>query len=136
MPTDRVATDPDAGIPDLVRQLGEDSKRLISDEVQLAKLEMKDNLHRAGRGAVWLAVSFGLGIVMLVALTLFVATLIGWLARGHMWVGALVTGIVELIVAFLLFKRGAAAFGAPSYTLSETRESLKNTAVWARHPRG
>ena len=133
--TNRVPIDPDAGIPDLIRQLGEDSKRLVSDEVRLAKLELKENMHRAGRGAVWLAVAFGVGVVMLVALTLFLATLIGRLAAGHMWVGALVTGLLELAVAVMLFKKGASAFGATSYTLAETRSSLKDTTAWVANPR-
>lgn len=136
MLTDRTDVDPDAGIPDLVRQLGEDSRRLVSGEVRLAKLEMRDSLQRAGRGAVWLAVAFGMGVITLVALTIFVATLIGWLAARHMWIGALVTGAIELIVAFVLVKRGAAAFAEPSYSLEETRESLKDTAAWVRSPRG
>jgi hypothetical protein len=134
--TDRTSTDPDAGIPDLIRQLGDDSKRLVSDEVRLAKLEMKESLHRAGRGAVRLAVAFGVGVVMLVAMTVFLATLIGRLAAGHMWVGALVTGLLELAVAVVLLKKGFAAFAEPSYTLEATRESLKDTGSWVRHPRG
>ncbi len=134
MAVNRMPVDPDVGIPDLIRQLGDDSKRLVQDEVQLAKLELKDSLHRAGRGAMWLGIAFGVGVVMLVALTLFVATLIGRLVNGHMWVGALVTGILELAVAVVLFKRGAAAFGKPSYTLEATRASVKETVRWAKDP--
>jgi hypothetical protein len=134
--TDRIPTDPDAGIPDLIRQLGDDSKRLVADEVRLAKLEMKESVQRAGRGAVQLAVAFGIGIVMLVALTLFLATLIGRLAAGHMWVGALVTGLLELAAAAVLLKRGMGILRHPSYSLEETRAALKDTAVWARSPRG
>jgi DtxR family Mn-dependent transcriptional regulator len=72
-----VVTDPDTGIPDLIPSLTDDSKRLVTDEVQLAKLEAKDSLHRAARGGVWLALAFGVSIIMLVALTVFIATLIG-----------------------------------------------------------
>jgi hypothetical protein len=56
--------------------------------------------------------------------TLVMITLIGRLASGHMWIGAIVTGIVELIVAVVFFKKGARAFGEPSYTLEETRAGL------------
>jgi hypothetical protein len=129
---ERIPTDPDAGIPDLIRQLGDDSKRLVADEVRLAKLEMKESVQRAGRGAVQLAVAFGIGVVMLVALTIFVATLIGRLASGHMWVGALITGIIELGVAVMLLRRGMGVLKEPSYTFEETRAALKDTAVWAR----
>jgi hypothetical protein len=132
---DRISTDSDTGIPDLIRQLGDDSKRLVADEVRLGKLEMKESVHRAGRGAVQLAVAFGVGVVMLVAFTIFLATLIGRLAAGHMWVGALVTGLLELAAAALLFRRGMGVLREPSYSLEESRMALKDTAAWARSPR-
>ena len=135
MAIERIPTDPDAGIPDLIRQLGDDSKRLVADEVRLAKLEMKESVQRAGTGAVQLAVAFGVGVVMLVALTIFLATLMGRLAAGHMWVGALVTGIIELGLAVVLLRRGMGVLREPSYTLEETRAALKDTAVWARNQR-
>ena len=135
MAIDRISTDPDAGIPELIRQLGDDSKRLVADEVRLAKLEMKESVQRAGRGAVQLAIAFGIGVVMLVALTIFLATFIGRMAAGHMWVGAVVTGLVELAVAVVLLRRGLGVLRHPSYSLAETRAALKDTAVWARSPR-
>jgi len=127
-----VVIDPDTGIPDLIRRLTDDSKRLVTDEVQLAKLEAKDSLHRAARGGIWLALAFGVSIIMLVALTVFVATLIGRIANDHMWVGALITGVVELGLGFWLVKRGLATYAEPSYTLEETRGSLADTTHWAR----
>jgi putative superfamily III holin-X len=129
---ERIPVDPDTGIPDLIRQLGEDSKRLVADEVRLAKLEMRESVQRAGRGAVQLAVAFGVGIVMLVALTLFLVTLIGRLAAGHMWVGAIITGLLEVAAAVLLLRRGLGVLRQPSYSLEETRAALKDTAAWAR----
>ena len=136
MAIDQLPTDPDAGIPDLIRQLGDDSKRLVADEVRLAKLEMKESMQRAGRGAMQLAVSFGIGVVMLVALTIFLVTLIGRIAAGHMWVGAIVTGLIELAVAMVLLRRGMGVLREPSYSFEETRGALKDTAVWVRSPRG
>jgi hypothetical protein len=126
-----IVTDPDIGIPDLIRRLTEDSKRLVTDEVQLAKIETKENLHRATRGAIWMTLSFGIGVVALTALTIFLATLVGRLAGGHMWVGAIVTGMVELMAGLLLLKRGLGVFHEPSYTLEETRHTLTDTARWA-----
>lgn len=123
--------DPEAGIPDLIGRLTDDSKRLVSDEVRLAKLEAKDSLHRAARGGIWLALAFGVAIVMLVALTVFFVTLIGRLGNGHMWIGAMITGILELAVGGWLLKRGLTSYAAPSYTLVETRDSLTDTAHWA-----
>ena len=130
-----IVTDPDTGIPDLIRRLTDDSKRLVTDEVQLAKLEAKESLHRATRGALWLGLAFGVSIIMLVALTVFVSTLVGRLVNDHMWVGALATGVVELAIGFWLLKRGLATYTEPSYTLEETRSSLADTTHWAAAPK-
>jgi hypothetical protein len=132
MAANRMPVDPDTGIPDLIRRLGDDSKRLMADEVQLAKLEIKDNLKRGGKGVMWLGIAFGIGAVAMVFFTLTLATLIGRIANGHMWLGAIVTGIVEVALAVVLIKKGLAAFSAPSYTLQQTRESLKDTQTWVK----
>lgn len=127
--------DADAGIPDLVRSLGEDSKQLLTDEVRLAKLELKESVRRAGAGAVRIGIAFGVGVVALVAFTMFLVTLIGRVASGHMWVGAIVTGVLELAAAALLAKKGFSTIGEPSYSLVRTRTSIRDTATWVRHPR-
>lgn len=128
-------TDPDTGIPDLLKRLTGDSKRLVSDEVRLAKLEIGENLHAGARGALWLTLAFGIGVVGMVGMTIFLATLIGGLVSGHMWFGAIVTGVLELGAAAFLIKKGIGAFGKPSYSLEQTRESLKDTTTWVAHPR-
>jgi uncharacterized membrane protein YqjE len=99
-------TDPNLGIPDLVRRLGDDSKRLIANEVRLAKLELRESLQRAGHGAIYLGIAFGVAIIGLVMLTLLAVTLIGRISAGHMWVGAFVTGVVEVAVGAWLVRRG------------------------------
>jgi uncharacterized membrane protein YqjE len=122
--------DPDVGIPDLIRRLTNDSKRLVTDEVQLAKIEAKESLHRATRGVLWLALAFGAAVVMLVAVTLLLTSLLGRLMAGHMWFGAIVTGVIELAVGAWLLKKGLTAFAEPSYSLEQTRASLVETANW------
>jgi Putative Actinobacterial Holin-X, holin superfamily III len=121
----RLAIDPDKGVTDLVRQLSDDSKRLIGDEVRLAKLETSESLHRAGKGALWLGLAFGIGVVMLVAFTLFFATLFGRIANGHYWVGALLTAAIEIAAGLWLLQRGMSAFKQAPVTMPQTRATLK-----------
>src|SRR4051812_25289199 len=102
MGVNRMPVDPEVGIPDLVHRLSDDSKRLMTDEVRLVKLEAKESVVTAGKGAMWLGVAFGIGVVAMVAFTLFLITLIGRLVSGHMWLGAIVTGVIELTLAILL----------------------------------
>jgi uncharacterized membrane protein YqjE len=126
--------DPDVGIPDLVRRLTEDSKRLANDEVRLAKLEMRENIHTGGRGALWLGLAFGAGVVALVALTFTLIAVVGRLAQNY-WAGALIVGVVELGLAYWLVKRGLNDVKQPSYTFEESREELKETAAWVKSVR-
>ena len=128
-------TDPDTGIPDLIRRLSGDSKRLVSDEVRLARIEAKDSLHRATRGVLWLTLAFGIAVVMFVALTIFLVTLIGRAVNGHMWIGALVTGVFELALGAYLIKRGVLVIAEPSYSLEASRLALADTANWAASAR-
>jgi uncharacterized membrane protein YqjE len=102
-------TDPNVGIPDLIHRLTDDSKRLVADEVRLAKLELHESVQRGGRGAMYLGIAFGVAVVAAVMLTLLAVTLIGRVADGHMWIGALLIGFVELAVGGWLIKRGLTA---------------------------
>ena len=129
--SDHVPIDPDAGIPDLIRRLTDDSKRLASDEVRLAKLELGESIHSAARGAVWVGLAFGTAVIAAAAFTVFLTAVIGRLFNFNYWVGALITGALELGIGFLLIKRGVKTVAEPSYSFEETRESLKNTTAWA-----
>jgi uncharacterized membrane protein YqjE len=119
-----VRVDPDAGIPDLVGRLADDSKRLVTGELRLAKIEMHDGLKRGGQGAMWLGIALAVGVVGIVAFTTFVATLIGRIVSGHMWIGALIAALLDLGIGWMLIKKGRSAFTEPSYSLAETRATL------------
>ncbi|MGH7623022.1 MAG: phage holin family protein [Gemmatimonadaceae bacterium] len=127
--------EPDVGIPELIQRLSDDSKRLAGDEVRLVKLEAKESVKQAGLGAMWMAIAFSAGVVALIALTLLVATLIGRWASGHMWLGAVITGVVELVIGAWLIKRGLSAAAEPSYSLEATRESITGTSDWVKSNR-
>lgn len=121
-----------AGIPDLLRRLADDSKRLANDEVRLAKLELRDNVHTATRGGLRLAIAFGAGTIAMVTLTVTLVALLGrLLGDRNYWAGALIVGILELVAAAVLIRRGLKSVGGANYTLPETRASLQNTKVWA-----
>ena len=121
-----VPIDPDAGIPDLIRRLVDDSRRLAQDEVRLAKIELRENVHSATRGGIWLGIAFGAGIVAVVGLTVLLASLLGGLL-GNLWAGTLVTAVLWLGSAFLLVTRGLKQIKEQEFTLPETRREAKET---------
>jgi uncharacterized membrane protein YqjE len=125
--------DPDSGIPDLVRSLADDSRRLAADEVRLAKLELNQSVHLWAAGAIRIALSLAFGIVAAVALTVLLVVVISR-ATAHYWSGAMVVGALELIVGAVAVRRGVAAIRSPKYSLLASRESLKDTAAWLQQP--
>lgn len=126
--------DPDAGIPDLIRRLVDDSRRLAGDEVRLAKIELRENVHEATRGGIWLGIAFGAGVIALVGLTVLLTALLGGLL-GNLWAGALVTSVLWLGSAFLLVTRGLKQITEQPFTLPETRAEAKETVDWAKQLR-
>ena len=126
--------DPETGIPDLIRRLRDDSKRLAENEMRLAKLELHESMHEGVRGSIWLALALAFVIVAAVALTVLLIAAIGAALGDHYWAGALIVGTVEVLVGVLMLRHGATVVKAPSYSMPESRESLKDTAHWARHP--
>jgi ElaB/YqjD/DUF883 family membrane-anchored ribosome-binding protein len=121
----RRVTTPETTIPDLVRRLGDDSKHLLEDEVRLAKVEMHEAAHEAGAAATSFAVAFGAGSIAVVALTVFIATLIGRVVSGHMWLGAIVAAVIDVALGALLLKRGLAALAEPKHALDELRAAQR-----------
>ena len=121
-----VPIDPEAGIPDLIRRLTDDSKRLAQNEVRLAKLEMRESLRDVAKGGVWLGAAFGAGVVALTAFTIFLSAALGRLL-GNYWAGTLVTALILLGGAALLVTRGLKAIADQELTLPESRESVRET---------
>jgi uncharacterized membrane protein YqjE len=126
--------DPETGIPDLIRRLADDSRRLAGDEVRLAKLELHESVNTGVTGFVRLAVAAAFAIIAAVALTVLLVAALAALLGGNYWAGALIAGAIEVAVGVFMLRRGITLVKSPSYTLHESRESLKDTATWARHP--
>ena len=128
------AIDPETGIPDLVRRLTDDSKRLAADELRLAKLEVHESIRTGARGAMWTAVALAVAIIALVALTVLLISMSGLFGGANYWAGALIVGAAEIVVGWILLRRGLAGFKSREITLPESRASLADTAAWVRHP--
>ncbi|MGI9076453.1 MAG: phage holin family protein [Gemmatimonadaceae bacterium] len=133
---ERVEIDPDATIGGLVGQLKIDTVRLVRDEFKLAKIEMGENIRAGAWGVLWLALAFGVGVIALVAATIALASGTGRLANGHMWVGAIAAGVIEVGLGAWLVYLGMKTFSEPSYTLGESREELVSTKAWIERQRG
>jgi len=122
--------EPNVKVGDLVGRLGDDSQRLISNQARLAKLEMGESVRIGTRGALWLALGFGTGVIALVAVTVLLTVVFGNGIFGRAWPGALIAGGIDLIAGAVLLVIGSRVLKHTRYTLGESREELRQTAAW------
>ena len=79
-----IVTDPDTGIPDLIRRLTRRFEAAGDGRGAAGEARDEGEPPPATRGVLWMALAFGAGVVMLVALTILLATLLGRLdERPH-----------------------------------------------------
>lgn len=122
----------DQSLPDLLRQLSEQTQTLVRQELALAKAEMTQKGKQAGLGA---SLFGGAGVVGLGAFGALTACLIALLATAldHVWLAALIVAIVYGVIAAVLAKRGREEIQeAVPVAPEQTIETLKEDAQWAK----
>jgi uncharacterized membrane protein YqjE len=127
------STDPsEKSLGELVSTATRDLSTLIRTEVQLAKVEIKQEVSTVGKGAGLLGGAGVLGLLAVVFLSVSAAYGISWLGVplgcAFFTVGALY--LVAAAVAALLGKKRLSKAGPPEKTI----ETVKDDIAWAKHP--
>ncbi len=119
------------GLGELFRQLAQDSATLVRQEMALAKAEMAQNLKAAARDATMVAVGGGVALVGLLVLILFLVLVIGD-ALNEYWAGALIVGLLFLIIGGVLAMGALKRLKHDSLTPARTIDTLKEDKQWAQ----
>ncbi|HVC38536.1 MAG TPA: phage holin family protein [Candidatus Dormibacteraeota bacterium] len=116
---------PEQSVGELVHGLSDGIRQLVSDEVALAKAELKAAARRGIRVALGAALAVvGTGILLIFAL----ATLVEWLPNH-----TLVAGVVALAGLALLLLGGMVVWANRRlWPFRETKASLEEDLAWAR----
>jgi len=128
----------DATTADLLRQLSEQTTRLVSQEIELAKAEVSEKGKKAGIGAGMFG---GAGLFGLYALGALIATAIAALSLGmDTWIAALIVTVVLGAIAGILALQGrsklkSAMPPAPEATIETVREDVQTTKEAAQRGR-
>ncbi|TWP53637.1 phage holin family protein [Lentzea tibetensis] len=132
---------PDIGLPDtadreslgqLVGELAEDLSRLMRQELELAKAEIREEAVKAGKATGMLAGAGFAGYMTAVLLSLAAVFALG--AVMPLGWAALIVAAVWGIAGFALFTSGRTRLRQVSPKPERTVETLKEDAEWARHP--
>jgi uncharacterized membrane protein YqjE len=121
----------DRSVGDLLGKVTTDLSTLMRKEVELAKVEIKEEATKAGKasgmlagaGAVGYLVLVFLGLALMFALDSFMP--IGW--------AALITAVLLGIVAAVLFVLGKKQFAQVNPKPEQTVETLKEDVQWAKN---
>ena len=113
----------DPSAAELVKQVTEQTQRLIRQELALARLELSDTVKHAGIGAGMLA---GAGFVAFLGVGTLVAVLVLVLATAlEDWLAALIVAVVLLAIAGVLAALGKGQLGKAAPAAPQTIESVK-----------
>jgi uncharacterized membrane protein YqjE len=114
-------------IGELLRDLANDSTRLVRDELTLAKTEAQEKVSQVGSAVAMMAIVAVLAIPALVLILQAVVTVLSNFMYD--WVAMLLVGIVIALVGYLLVRKGqndlSAGRLAPERTAANLRRDVR-----------
>lgn len=128
-------------LPELVKQLTEQTTTLVQQEIQLAKVETKeaidlakvemtDKAKQAGKGAGMLGAAAVIGLLAGIALTFFLILLLGTFLPD--WLAALIVTVVYAAIAAVLALQGKKQLQSIDPAPKQTIETVKEDIEWAK----
>jgi uncharacterized membrane protein YqjE len=116
---------------ELLKQLSEETTRLVHQELELAKAELAQKGRQAGLGAGLFGAAGVIGFLALAALTTCIILLLD--AAMPAWLAALIVAAVYAAVAAVLAMRGRAKVKQATPPVPEqTVETVKEDVEWAK----
>ena len=116
---------------ELLKQLTDQTTRLVKQEIELAKLELQEKGKKAGVGAGMFGAAGGFGLYALGALTATIILALATFLPG--WVAALIVTVVYGAIAGVLALRGKAQVKQATPPVPEQAvETTKEDARWVK----
>ena len=116
---------------ELLKQLSEETTRLVRQELELAKAELTQKGKQAGAGAGLFGAAGAIGFLALAALT--TCFILALNAVMPAWLAALLVAVVYGVVAAVLAMRGRAKVKQATPPVPEqTIETVKEDVEWAK----
>ncbi|GAA1340446.1 phage holin family protein [Saccharothrix algeriensis] len=126
--------DDQTSLGELVGELANDLSRLMRQELELAKAELREEAAKAGKAAGMLGAAGFAGYMTVVLLSFALAFGLSY-AVGLGW-ATLIVGVLWGIAGAVLYSAGRSRLKSVSPKPKRTIETLKEDAEWARHPTG
>ncbi|GHE27945.1 hypothetical protein GCM10018781_80530 [Kitasatospora indigofera] len=122
----------DDSLGDLIGEITTDLSRLVRDELDLAKAEIKQEASKAGKASGMLAGAGYAGHLVLVLGSLMLVFALGNM-MNLAWAALIVTALWAVVGA-VLYRKGRTRLRDVHLKPEQTLQTLKEDATWARHP--
>ncbi len=126
-----VSSDGRPGVVELFKDLADDTRTLVQQEIELARMEVAESAKRVAVDGGWIWAGAVVLTVGLICLALALALGIGALLDSY-WLGALITAGVFLLVGVLLAWRGIHDLTSGGLLPSNPLTSLQENRDWAK----
>ena len=131
-PVDRQQNESTQSLGSLMSEISKDLSTLMRQEVELAKVELKEEAAKAGKSAGMLGAAGFAGYMFLVLLSFAAGYGLGS-QIGYGW-GTLIVAAIWAVIGAVLFVLGRSRLKRVSPKPERTIQTLKEDAQWARHP--
>ena len=129
LPTQPIESDQSLG--ELISRMTSDFSKLVGTQIELAKLEIKDEVAKAGKGAGMVG---GGGLAAIIGVLLLSFAIAYWLADAFDntgW-GFFIVGLVYAVAAAVLVLKGKQKIKEATPVAEQTIETIKEDVAWAR----
>ncbi len=125
-------------VPELLRDLRDESTALLQKEIALAKIETGEKVSRTARnvgyaGAAALVILAGFLFLLYAAtagLGVGLAKLNPALAEHSLWLAPLITGLIVILFGYLLLRKALNTLKSESLMPEKTVQTLKEDKEW------
>lgn len=121
----------EVGVGDILRSLTNDLSKLVNQEIELAKLEIKQEATKAGKIAGAFAGAGVAGYFAVLFLSLTLMFLLATWFDSYTW-AALVVTVLWAVIGAVLFTRARAQAKTLNPVPEETVETLKEDKEWLK----
>jgi uncharacterized membrane protein YqjE len=129
------ATEPaETSIGDLIGDISDDLSRLFRQEVELAKVELRQEATKAGKAAGMLGAAGFAGYMAVLLLSFAVVYALSNVMDAG-W-AALIVAVVWAIVGGVLYANGRRKLKTVSPVPQQTVDTVKEDAQWLKNPTG
>ena len=122
---------PERSLTELVGQVTTDIGSLLSTQIELAKVEIKEEASRAGKGAGMVGAGGLVAYAALLMLSVALAFGIGDLIESLGW-AFLIVGVLHAAVGAVLVLKGKQQITSATPVAEQTIASVKEDIEWAR----